>query len=72
MPGVLGAVLLFIALYALITHLVDLSELGRFLLWEGLGVGLLLPVAVVLGLYARRLTRPGGVGSHGAAGRDTN
>jgi hypothetical protein len=72
LPAVLGAVLLFIALYALISHLVELSQLGRFLLWEGLGVGLLLPVAVVLGRYARRLKRPDGVGSEqrAAAGNE--
>jgi hypothetical protein len=63
LPAVLGAILLFIAVYTLIVHLVDLSELGQFLLLEGLALGLLLPVTVVLGLYVRRLKRPDRVAS---------
>jgi hypothetical protein len=63
LPAVLGTILLFIASYALIVHLVHLTKLGQFLLLEGLAVGLLLPVTLVLGLYTRRLKRSDGVAS---------
>lgn len=63
LPAVLGAVLLAVASYALITRVMELSQLGRFLLWEGLAVGLLVPVAAVLGRYARRLKRLGSGGA---------